>query len=57
MEARDRLKKVATKSPEMRSAYTKQRNKVTKNILYFIQDYYNGIIEKNKKDPKRCGRQ
>ena len=30
METRDRLKKIAAKSPEMWSAYSKQRNKVTK---------------------------
>ena len=53
METRDRLKKVAAKSPEMLSAYSKQRNKVTKEVRNSIQDYYKGLIEKNKGDPKK----
>ena len=48
MGTRDRLKKVAAKSPEMWSAYTKQWNKVTKEFRYSIHDYYKGLIKKNK---------
>ena len=57
METRDRLKKIAAKSPEIWSAYSKQRNKVTKEIRNSIQDYYKSLIEKNKGDPKKCGKQ
>ena len=54
METRDRqTEKIAAKSPEMWSAYSKQRNKVTKEIRYSIQDYYKGLMEKNKGDPKK----
>lgn len=53
----DRLKKVATKSPELRSAYTKKQNKVTKEIGYSAQDYYKGIIEKEKGIQRKCGKQ
>ena len=37
----------------MWSAYTRQRNRVTKEIIYYIQDYYKGLIEKNKGVPKK----
>ena len=53
METRDSLKKIATKSPEMWSTYTKQRNKVTKEIRYSVQDYYKGLIKENKGGPKK----
>ena len=53
METRDKLKQLARKSQEMWPAYTKQRNQVTKEIKYSIQDYYKGLIEKNKGDSKK----
>ncbi len=56
METRDKLKQLARKSPEMWPAYTKQRNQVTKEIKYSIQDYYKGLIEKNKGDSKKMWR-
>ena len=37
----------------MWSAYTRQRNRVAKEIRYSIRDYYEGLIEKNKGDPKK----
>ena len=37
----------------MWSAYSKQLNKVTKEIRYSVQDYYKGLIEKDKGDPKK----
>ena len=37
----------------MRSAYTRQRNRVTKEIRYSIQNNYKGLIEKNKGDQKK----
>ena len=46
-ETRNRLKKIAVKSSEMWSAYTKQRKGDTKEIKYYIQDYYKGLIEKS----------
>ena len=57
MATRDRLKKIATKNPEMWSLYTKQRNTVTKEIRNSIQDQYKALInvEDNKSDlGKRC---
>ena len=53
METRNRLKEIAAKSPEMWPAYTRQWNKVTEEIRYSIRDYYEGVIEKNKGDPKK----
>ena len=52
METRDRLKEIAAKSPEVWSAYPSQRNSVTKEVRHSIRDYYEGLIEKNKGDPK-----
>ena len=49
----EQTEKIAAKSPEMWSAYTRQRNRVTKEIRYSIQDYYKGLIDKNKGDPKK----
>ena len=56
METRDRLKKIATRIPEMWSSYTKQRNRVTKLIRNSIQDQYKEIIEGSKGILKRCGK-
>ena len=53
METRDRLKKIATRIPEMWSSYTKQRNRVTKLIRNSIQDQYKEIIEGSKGNPKK----
>ena len=52
METRNRLREIAAKSPEMWSAYSRQRHRVTKEVRHSIRDYYEGLIEKNKGDPK-----
>lgn len=57
IDARDRHKKIAVKSPEICSAYTRQRNRVTKEIRYSVRDYYKGLIEKNKGIQRKCGKQ
>ena len=57
MMTRDGLKKMAKKNPELWTAYAKQRNNVTKEISKAIEDNYNVLVEKNKGDPKKCGRQ
>ena len=56
METRDRLKQIAAKSPEMWSVYTRQRNRVTKEVWCSILDYYEGLIEKLKGDPEKMGK-
>ena len=47
MATRERLKKIATKYPEMWSLYTKQRNRVTKEIRNSIQDNNKDLINKS----------
>ena len=42
IDARDRHKKIAVKSPEIWSVHTRQRNRVTKEIRYSVRDYYKG---------------
>ena len=53
MAIRDRLKKIAAKNPEMWSLYTKQRNRVTKEIRSAIQDHYKHLINESNGDPKK----
>ena len=53
MATRDRLKKIATKNPEMWSLYTKQRNRVTKEIRNSIQDHYKALINESNGDPNK----
>ena len=53
MATRDRLKKMATQNPEMWSLYTKQRNRVTKEIRNSIQDHYKNLINESNGDPKK----
>ena len=53
MATRDRLKKIATKNPEMWSFYPKQRNRVTKEIRNSIQDHYKALINESNGDPKK----
>ena len=53
MATRDRLKKIATKNPEMWSLYTKQRNTVTKEIRNSIQDHYTALINESNGDPEK----
>ena len=53
MATRDRLKKRATQNPEMWSLYTKQRNRVTKEIRNSIQDHYKNLIKESNGDPKK----
>ena len=48
---------MATKNPELWTAYAKQRNNVTIEIRNAIEDYYKVLVEKNKEEPKKCGRQ
>ena len=50
-------RKIAAKSPEMWSAYTRQRTRVTREVSHSIRDYYEGLIEKNKGDPKKVWKQ
>ena len=56
METRDRLKRIATRIPEMCSSYAKQRSRVTKLIRNAIQDQYKEIVEKSKGDPRKMWR-
>ena len=56
METRDRLKRIATRIPNMWSSYAKQRNRVTKLIRNAIQDQYKQIVENSKGDPKKMWR-
>ena len=44
---------MAAKSPEMWSAFITQRGRLTKEARCSIRDYYGGLIEKNKGDPKK----
>ena len=53
MATRDRLKKIATRNPEMWSLYTKQHNKVTKEIRNSIQDHYKASINESNVEPKK----
>ena len=53
MMTRDRLKKMATKNPELWAAYARQRNNVTKEIRKAVEDHYKVLVEKNKGDPKK----
>ena len=53
MATRDRLKKMATQNPEMWSLYTKQRNRVTKEIRNSIQDHFKNLINESNGDPKK----
>ena len=57
MMARDRLKKLATKIPELWTAYARQRYNVAKEIRKAVEDHYKVLVRKNKEDPKKCGRQ
>ena len=52
MATRDRLKKIATKNPEMWCLYTKQRNRVTKESRNSIQDHYTALINESNGDLK-----
>ena len=50
---RDRLKKMATKIPELWTAYVRKRNNVTKEIRKAVEDHYKVLAEKNKRDPRK----
>ena len=43
---------MATKIPELWTAYARQHNKVTKEIRKAVEDHAKVLIEKNKGDPK-----
>ena len=47
---------MATKIPELSTAYARQRNNVTKEIKNALEDHYKVLVEKNKGDPKKCGK-
>ena len=53
MMTRDRQKKMATKNPELWTAYARQLNNVTKEIRKAVGDNYKVLVEKNKGDPKK----
>ena len=53
METQDRLKKIATRIPELWSSYTKQRNRLTKLIRNYIQDQYKVIVKNSKRDSEK----
>ena len=53
MTTRDMLKKIATRSPEMWFLYTKQHNRLTKEIREFIQDHYKTLINASNGDPRK----
>ena len=44
---------MATKIPELWTAYARQRNNVTKEIRKAVGDHYKVLVEKNKGDPKK----
>ncbi len=51
MADRDRLKKIATRNREIWSLYTKQRNRLTREIGNSKQDHYANTINEIKGDP------
>ena len=53
MTKRDRMKKAATKNPHLWPNYKELRNQCTSAIRKAIQDYYHGLIEETKDDPKK----
>ena len=53
MEERDRMKKLASKDPNLWPKYEILRNKVTNNIRLSVTKYYQELVTKNKNDPKK----
>ena len=53
MTKRDRMKKAAEKNPHLWPNYKGLRNQCTSAIRKAIQDYYHGLIEETKDDPKK----
>ena len=53
MTKRDRMKKAAKKNPHLWPNYKGLRNQCTSAIRKAIQDYYHGLIEETKDDPKK----
>ena len=53
MEERDRIKKLASKDPNLWPRYKILRNKVTNNIRLSVSKYYQELVTKNKNDPKK----
>ena len=53
MEERDRMKKLASKDPNLWPKYKILRNKVTNNIRLSVTKYYQELVTKNKNDPKK----
>ena len=56
MEERDRMKKLASKDPNLWPKYKILRNKVTNNIRLSDTKYYQELVTKNKNDPKKMGK-
>ena len=48
---------MATKIPELWAADTRQRSNVAKEIRKAVEDHCKALVEKNKLDQKKCGRQ
>ena len=53
METRDRLKKIATRIPDLWFSHTKHRNRVAKLKRHSVQYQYKVIVENSKGDPKK----
>ena len=53
MTKRDRMKKAAEKNPHLWPNYKGLRNQCTSAIRKAIQDYYHGLIQETKDDPKK----
>eukprot|EP00794_Sanderia_malayensis_P013604 gene13604-15016_t len=49
---RDKMKKAATKNTQLWPRYKELRNRCTNAIRMAIREYYHGLIEENKNDPK-----
>ena len=53
MEERDRMKKLASKDPNLWPKYKILRNKVTNNIRLSVTKYYQELVTKNRNDSKK----
>ena len=53
MEERDRMKKLASKDPNLWPKYKILRNKVTNRIRLSVTNYFQELVNKNKNDPKK----
>ena len=56
MEERDRMKKLASKDPNLWPKYKILRNKVTNNIRLSVTKYYQEFVTKKKMTRKKCGK-